>query len=159
MPNITYRFATENDLDLLAQWNHQLIQDEGQRNRLSLAQLRERMHQWIGEDYKAVLFESNQIPLAYALFREDANEIHLIQLYVDRKKRRQGIGHYCVDLLRLGLWPSDKRLIVAALVKNESTIRFWSSIGFTPYRLTMEIMPEIECIQDDNVNTILNKSS
>lgn len=155
MPNITYRFASEKDLDLLAQWNHQLIQDEGQRNRLSLAQLRDRMHKWISEEYRAVLFESEQIPIAYALFREDPDEIHLIHLYVSRKRRRQGIGHYCVDILRLELWPSDKRLIVEALVKNESTIQFWNSIGFSPYRLTMEIMPEIESIQDSNVKKIL----
>lgn len=156
MSNITYRLATEKDLDLLAQWNHQLIQDEGQRNRLSLAQLRDRMHGWISEDYKAVLFESEQIPIAYALFREDSNEIHLIQLYVDRKRRRKGIGHYCVDILRLELWPSDKRLIVEALVRNDSTIQFWRSIGFSPYRLTMEIMPEIENIREEIVENILN---
>ena len=158
MKNISYRFATERDLDLLAQWNYQLIQDEDQRNRLSLAQLRDRMHVWISEDYRAVLFESNQIPVAYALFRENDDEIHLIHLYVDRKKRRQGIGHYCVDILRLELWPSDKRLIIEALVKNESTIQFWRSIGFSPYRLTMEIMPEITSIQDVNVENILNKN-
>ena len=27
-----YRFATDSDLDLLAEWNHQLIRDEGHRN-------------------------------------------------------------------------------------------------------------------------------
>lgn len=159
MTNISYRFATEKDLDLLAQWNYQLIQDEDQRNRLSLAQLRGRMHNWIRADYRAVLFESDQIPIAYALFRENNDEIHLIQLYVDRKKRHQGIGHYCVDLLRLELWPSDKRLIAEALVKNESTVQFWRSIGFSPYRLTMEIMPEITSIQDANVGKILNRNT
>ena len=158
MPNITYRFATEQDLDLLAQWNYQLIQDEGQRNRLSLAQLRDRMQKWIRGEYRAVVFESNQIPISYALYREDHDEIHLIQLYVDRKRRRQGIGHHCVDILRLEIWPSDKRLIVEALVKNESTIQFWRSIGFSAYRLTLEIMPEITNIQDANVDKILNRN-
>ncbi|MEJ2111073.1 MAG: GNAT family N-acetyltransferase [Acidobacteriota bacterium] len=158
MMNITYRFATEQDLDLLANWNYHLIQDEGQRNRLSLPQLRDRMGKWIKGDYKAVVFESNQLPLAYALYREDPDEIHLIQLYVDRKKRRQGVGHYCIDILRLEIWPKDKRLIVEALVKNESTIKFWRSIGFSAYRLTLEIMPEISTIQDANVGKILNES-
>jgi GNAT superfamily N-acetyltransferase len=150
MPDVTYRFATEKDLDLLTQWNHQLIQDEGQRNRLSLTELRGRMQKWIMEDYRAVLFELNQAPISYALSRESPDEIHLIQLFVDRKKRLQGIGHRCVDILRLELWPSDKRLIVEALVKNESTLQFWRSIGFSAYRLTLEIMPEIEKIKGAN---------
>ena len=156
MPDITYRFATEEDLDLLVQWNHQLIEDEGQRNRLSLEQLRGRMQKWIMGEYIAVLFESNQTPISYALYREDPDEIHLIQLFVDRKRRRQGVGHRCVDILRLKLWPSDKRLIVEALVKNEATIKFWRSIGFSPYRLTLEIMPEIANIQGANVYKVIN---
>ncbi|MEJ2246951.1 MAG: GNAT family N-acetyltransferase [Acidobacteriota bacterium] len=156
MRDITYRFATEEDLDLLVQWNHQLIEDEGQRNRLSLEQLRRRMQQWIMGEYRAVLFESNQIPISYALYREDPDEIHLIQFFVDRKRRRQGIGHRCVDILRLKIWPSDKRLIVEALVKNEATIKFWRSIGFSAYRLTLEIMPEIANIQGENVYKVIN---
>lgn len=158
MPNITYRFATETDLDLLVQWNHQLIQDEGQRNRLSLEQLRERMHEWIQGEYRAVLFESNEMPVAYALYRENGDEIHLVQFLVDRAKRRRGIGHRCVDILRLQIWPSDKRLIVEALVRNESTIQFWRSIGFSGYRLTLEIMPEIANVQDADVDTVINRS-
>jgi ribosomal protein S18 acetylase RimI-like enzyme len=116
------------------------------------------MQKWIRGEYRAVVFESNQIPISYALYREDHDEIHLIQLYVDRKRRRQGIGHHCVDILRLEIWPSDKRLIVEALVKNESTIQFWRSIGFSAYRLTLEIMPEITNIQDANVDKILNRN-
>jgi GNAT superfamily N-acetyltransferase len=157
MPDITYRFAGEEDLDLLTQWNHHLILDEGQRNRLSFAQLRERMQKWIRGEYRAVLFESNQIPVCYALYREDPDEIHLIQFFVEGKRRRKGIGHRCVDILRLQIWPSDKRLIVEALMKNESTIQFWRSIGFNAYRLTLEIMPEITNIQDGNLDSVLNR--
>ena len=159
MPDVTYRFATEKDLDLLTQWNHQLIQDEGQRNRLSLTELRGRMQKWIMEDYRAVLFELNQVPISYALYRESPDEIHLIQLFVDRKKRLQGIGHRCVDILRLKLWPTDKRLTVESLVKNGAVSQFWHSAGFIDYSLTLEIMPEIMNIQASNVDAVLKNHS
>ena len=77
MLNFTYRFGTGKDLDLLAQWNYQLIQDEGHRNSLSLSQLRDRMETWLRGEYKAVIFESDQIPIAYALYREGPDEIYL----------------------------------------------------------------------------------
>ena len=41
-----YRLANNDDLDLLAEWNHQLIQDEGHRNRMTAPELRERMRGW-----------------------------------------------------------------------------------------------------------------
>lgn len=53
-----HRFATADDLDLLARWNQQLIRDEGQRNRMTLVQLRQRMGDWLSGYYKAVIFET-----------------------------------------------------------------------------------------------------
>ena len=159
MLNITYRFGTGKDLDLLAQWNYQLIQDEGHRNSLSLSQLRDRMKAWLQGEYKAVIFESDQIPIAYALYREGPDEIYLRHLFVNRGNRRKGIGHRCVDILRLKLWPTYKRLTVESLVKNGAVSQFWHSAGFTDYSLTLEIMPEIMNIQGSNVDAILKNHS
>ena len=73
-----YRLATERDLDLLAEWNHQLIRDEGHRNPMPVPELRERMRGWLnGGEYKAVVFGPEANPLAYALFREDAAGVYL----------------------------------------------------------------------------------
>ena len=38
-----FYFAAVSDLDLLAEWNYQLIRDEGHRNPMSVTELRERM--------------------------------------------------------------------------------------------------------------------
>jgi hypothetical protein len=40
---MNWRAANDEDLDLLAGWNKQLIQDEGHRNSMSVPELRERM--------------------------------------------------------------------------------------------------------------------
>ena len=59
-----HRFGTESDLNLLAEWNHQLIRDEGHRNPMTIAQLRERMRGWLAGEYKAVLFDKAAEPVA-----------------------------------------------------------------------------------------------
>lgn len=41
-----YRFVDDSDLDLLAEWNHQLIRDEGHRNTMTIPELRRRMMGW-----------------------------------------------------------------------------------------------------------------
>ena len=51
-----YRFATDDDLELLAEWNHQLIRDEGHRNRMTVLELLERMKGWLEWEYRGVIF-------------------------------------------------------------------------------------------------------
>ena len=138
---MNYRFATESDLDLLAEWNHQLIRDEGHRNSMSIPQLRERMKGWLEGEYRAVIFAVGSVPAAYALYREDAKEIYLRQLFVKRGHRRQGIGREAVGILQQQIWLPDKRLTVEVLTANELAIAFWRSVGYTDYCLTLEIMP------------------
>ncbi len=87
-----YHIVLENDLDLLAEWNHQLIQDEGHRNPMTVSLLRERMKEWIAGEYTAILFSQIGEPVAYALFRENEKEIYLQQLFVRRDKRNKFSG-------------------------------------------------------------------
>ena len=95
-----YRYATRDYLDVLAEWNKQLIIDEGHRNTMTQQQLRERMAGWLEQTYQAVMFERKGTPVAYALYREDSTDIYLRQFFVGREYRRQGVGHDACGLLR-----------------------------------------------------------
>lgn len=137
-----YRFATTNDLDRLAEWNHQLIRDEGHRNAMTVAELRERMKTWLCGEYKAVLFGPAEDPVAYALYKENLAELYLRQLFVRRDRRSEGIGHAAMNVLRSEIWHRDKRLTVEVLIANGKAVKFWRSVGYQDYCLTLEIMPE-----------------
>ena len=139
---MNHRFTTEDDLDLLAEWNHQLIRDEGHRNSMTIPQLRERMHGWLAGEYKALLFYKTSDPVAYAVYREDAKEVYLRQLFVKRSARHQGIGREVVNALQKHIWPPGKRLIVEVLTANVSAVAFWRSVGYSDYCLTLEITPK-----------------
>jgi len=140
--NLTYRRAGLDDLDILADWNRQLIRDEGHANPMTADQLRERMRGWIGGDYRAVLFLESDEPVAYGLYRESEDEIHLRQFYVERNRRRQGIGRRAMETLIGTVWPRDRRLTVEVLCTNEAALAFWRSIGYRDYCLELEIRPE-----------------
>lgn len=139
-----YRFATEADLDLLAEWNHQLIRDEGHRNPMTVPELRERMRGFLAGDYQAVLFCTGPEPVAYALYRESDSEIYLRQLFVARDHRRQGLGREAVDILHHRLWPRTKRLTVEVLTANTTAVSFWRAVGYRDFSLMLEIMPETQ---------------
>ncbi|MCH9023600.1 MAG: GNAT family N-acetyltransferase [Planctomycetes bacterium] len=137
-----YRFGSEGDLDLLAEWNYQLVRDEGHRNLMSVGELRERMKGWLEGEYKSVIFQVGSDSVAYALYREDVATITLRQLFVKRGFRRQGIGRAAMEILLKEIWANDKRLIVEVLTANEGAVAFWRAVGYCDYCLTLEIMPK-----------------
>ena len=138
---MSYHFATDGDMQLLAEWNHQLIRDEGHRNPMTVPEFRERMTGWLAGEYKAILFVHETTPVAYALYRETEREVYLRQLFVVRERRHQGIGRETVDILRNQIWPYDKRLTVDVLTQNKAGVSFWKAVGYKDYCLTLEIMP------------------
>src|SRR6188474_3079964 len=97
---IEFRFATLRDSGLLAELNRQLIQDEGHRSRMTVAELESRMRGWLAGDYRAVIGEVDGEVATYALFSEQPDEVYLRQLFVVGLRRRQGIGHLLIDFLR-----------------------------------------------------------
>src|SRR6185503_3128358 len=107
---MTFRRATQDDCALLADLNHQLIRDEGHRNRMTVPELEQRMKGWLASEYAAVLFEDGKELVAYALYREHPEDIYLRQLFVVRSRRRQGIGRQAFEILRSTIWPESKRL-------------------------------------------------
>ncbi len=139
---MTFRRATLNDCARLAALNQQLIRDEGHRNPMTVPELEQRMKGWLASEYTAVLFENDAEAVAYALYREEPEEIYLRQLFVMRNRRRRGIGRQAMEILRSQIWPKHKRLTVGVLVQNTGAIAFWRAVGYRDYSLTLEILPQ-----------------
>ena len=99
------------------------------------------MRGWLAAEYKAVLFEIDGEVMAYILYREQAEEIYLRQLFVVRNRRRQGIGRRTFEIIRSQIWPADKRLTVDVLVENIPAVAFWRAVGYKDHCLTLEILP------------------
>lgn len=144
-----FRTATEADVNLLAHLNHQLIQDEGHRNRMTIPELETRMRNWLQTEYQAIIFEHDDRPVAYALYRQDGDGIHLRQFFVDRQQRRQGLGRQALQLLLAEVWPLEARVTLEVLVNNRSGQEFWKALGFREYALTLEMLPEKKPLQSE----------
>ena len=108
---------------------------------MTIPELEQRMKGWLASEYEAALFENPEEVMAYALYREQPDEIYLRQLFVVRNQRRKGIGNEAVNILRTKIWPKHKRLTVEVLVQNQAAIVFWRAIGYKDYCLTLEILP------------------
>jgi GNAT superfamily N-acetyltransferase len=143
MLGMTHRRGTRADCALLGALNHQLIQDEGHRNPMTVPELQKRMRDWLRRGgYAAELFEENGELVAYALYRETPTEIYLRHLFVARNRRRQGIGRRVMRVLFNEIWPPGKRLTVEVLCANADGVAFWKAMGYREYSLCLEIMPQ-----------------
>lgn len=138
---LVHRQATDDDCPLLAEWNHQLIRDEGHRNAMTVPELETRMRGWLASDYRAVIFSEDESPVAYALYREEPGLIYLRQLFVRRNRRRAGLGRAAMQVLFSQVWPKSKRLTVEVLCSNAAGVAFWRAVGYRDYSLGLEIMP------------------
>jgi hypothetical protein len=137
---LAWRQASDADLGLLAEWNHQLIRDEGHRNPMTVGQLEARMRDWLMGEYRAVLF-TESAPVGYALYKLSEDAIYLRQLFIDRGRRREGLGRAAFAILRQEIWPPRIRLTVDVLCRNHAAVAFWRHVGCRDYCLTLEILP------------------
>src|SRR5262249_54311158 len=117
----------------------QLIDDEGHRNPMTVAELETRMAGWLAGEYQAVIFAApDGQALGYALFRRETGHVYLRQFFVFREYRRSGIGRAGFQWLRSNLWRDTPRVRIDVLVGNHRAIAFWRAVGFRDYCLTME---------------------
>ncbi len=139
MNDLEYRFATQEDVLLLAEMNQQLIRDEGHRNEMTLPQLQERMSRWLRGKYTAVVFSKGPETVGYALYRKDPEWIYLRQLFVKPEMRCKGIASETISWLKKNAWKETKIIRVEVLVDNPEGISFWKAAGFKDYCITMEM--------------------
>jgi len=124
--------------------NKCLIFDEGSRNPMSIAELQNRMSEWLRGEWRVELFTEGDAIVGYAVyqFRRDAYEpdkvvVYLRQLYIERDKRSRGLGSRAVKLLAQTHFPLGCRIEVDVLASNPRGAKFWPQVGFQPYCTTL----------------------
>jgi predicted acetyltransferase len=136
---LKFRFATGSDVPWLAKMNQQLIQDEGHRNKMTLAELEQRMSNFLQNEYYAVIAGLGQTDIGYALYRQDPEWLYLRQIFIINSMRRKGFGRRFIEWLKNNPWKKCKRIRTDILVDNIAGIDFWKAVGFKEYCITLEM--------------------
>ena len=117
------------DAETLAELNKRLIEDERHPDSMNIAQLIERMREWLTTDYICYVAKDNGHIVAYCLYRDDGGYYYMRQLYVDRVHRRKGIATQLLDWLYENVW-TDKKVRLDVLAHNEDAVAFYKRYGF-----------------------------
>jgi ribosomal protein S18 acetylase RimI-like enzyme len=138
-----FRYAVDDDAPLLAEINHQLIQDEWGGGGMPLEHLERRMRRWIEEgEYHAILFLEDGKTVAYSLVSIDEDSAYIRHFFVLHEHRGRGAGRRAIEILLREVVPRDVRITLDVLASNEVGHAFWRSVGFADYAIRMELLPE-----------------
>jgi len=142
--HLRLKSANLDDLELLAEMNKRLIEDEGSSNPMSLLELQERMRGFLAADWLADMIMRNEDIVGYALYRfnphlYDAGKknVYLRQYFIKREYRRQGIGLLGLEMLKEQRFGEVETLEIDVLSDNASGREFWTKVGLTPYSINM----------------------
>lgn len=140
------RHADQDDAALLARMNRQLIDDEGSPNPMSVAELEQRMLNWLVSDLQAVVIERAGEPAGYLLFQVRSDEyqpeqqhVYLRQFLIVREQRGQGIGRQAFEIAADRYFPAGVSVVLDVLPANRIGYQFWRSLGFRDCLTTMKL--------------------
>lgn len=120
--------CTQDDLNILADLNKQLIEDEKSDNKMNIDQLKERMRGFLETDYNAYLFKRHNTVVGYALVKKSQAPIYLRQFFICREYRKRGYGREAFNKL-MHLLGTDA-IDIEVLCWNNAGKLFWDSLGF-----------------------------
>jgi len=136
---INIRAATLDDCAALAVMNRQLIDDEGNGNTMSVAELENRMRDWLQRGvYTGYLFTLSDEIIGYALV--DVSDTWMRHFFICREHRRKAYGRAAVGLLLdyLGF----EEIGLSCLTKNTAGQAFWRSFAHEAYSIKYNIRRE-----------------
>ena len=137
--NLEGRIATNRDAPQLAAMNQQLIRDEGHRNSMSVAELEDRIRNWLVDEYQASIFMVDGSTAGYALYKQEQDWTYLRQFFILPELRRRGLGRAAMEWLIQNPWRNAFLIRLDVLVGNTDGVSFWRSLGFQDYCITMEM--------------------
>lgn len=129
------RVCTRADIELLADMNAQLIEDEEYDEKYSIDQLKKRMETLLGTEYDGYLFVENERVKGYALVNRKSSPIYLRHFFICRDCRRQGYGKTAFKKLIEFL--GTNKMDIEVMYWNKRGYGFWKSLGFKERCISM----------------------
>jgi predicted acetyltransferase len=143
---LTLRRADYNDLELLANMNKYLIEDENSPNPMTYQELKSRMMNWLRTDWNIDLLLFGDEVVGYALYQFRTNayfpeqkEVYIRQYFIMRGHRSEGYGQEGIKMLFESRFKDVETIMIDVLEENPRGMNFWRKSGFIPYSTTMKL--------------------
>jgi 8-oxo-dGTP pyrophosphatase MutT (NUDIX family) len=136
---LTHAPAGEESLPLLAEFNRQLLKDQGLRREVTVAELENRLRELIAGDFQAVLFYWKNDPVGYCLYRLHPRYAHIRHIHLQPDIRRHVDLSEAFSLLRREELQDFAMIRIDVPEADRDSITLWESQGFRPRSLRLEL--------------------
>ncbi|WP_145412099.1 GNAT family N-acetyltransferase [Paenibacillus xylanexedens] len=138
--------ARNKDLQILAEMNKQLIEDEKSSNPMGIDELEKRMSEFLENAWEIDLIMKEEKIIGYTLYQyqEDSinrteKRVYIRQYFIRREYRKMGHGTAGIELLKKTRFREAKQIEIDVLETNPEGKKFWDRAGFKPYYTNMRI--------------------
>ncbi|WP_379134061.1 GNAT family N-acetyltransferase [Paenibacillus sp. sgz500958] len=138
--------ARNSDLQILAEMNKQLIEDEKSSNPMGIKELEGRMREFLENAWGIDLILKESKIIGYTLykyqedlFNRDEKQVYIRQYFIRREYRNMGYGIAGIELLKKTRFKDVEKIEIDVLETNPEGKRFWDSAGFKPYYTNMRM--------------------
>lgn len=147
--------ARKEELQILAEMNKQLIEDEKSSNPMGIQELEERMREFLESHWEIDLLMKEATIIGYVLyqyqegsFHREEKQVYIRQYFIRREYRNMGYGIAGIDLLRKTRFKDVKKIEIDVLETNPEGKQFWERAGFKPYYTNMRLWNKIEIMMN-----------
>ncbi|MHB9293996.1 hypothetical protein Holit_03119 [Hollandina sp. SP2] len=123
------------NINILANMNKQLIEDEKTNNEMDVPQLTERMLGFLNTGYKAFFIKNENKIIGYILCDMNKDPVYLRQFFIKEEERRKKYGMGAFNELKKHL--GIKEIEIDVYIWNEIGIKFWKALGFKEQYIRM----------------------
>lgn len=124
----TLEKAGHDEVDLLAELNLRLLEEEHYDRSFTRKEIVARMHDLLDTGYDALFVKSSGAIAGYLLVNRNSDPIYIRQFYIEPAFRRRGLGRAAVEELKQRY--GTEVLDVEVMAWNELGTKFWNSLGF-----------------------------
>lgn len=139
MPEISIVHAGQDSVELLAQFNRELMSEQGIPSNMTLQEIEGRMHGLLDEGYIAVLFQLGGASAGYALFRTRPKYAYIRHFHITPAQRKRSIVVQAFQLLRKQELSDYAAIRLDVPEHKKESLAMWEDVGFRPRSIRLEL--------------------
>lgn len=139
MAELSYVAAGPESVGLLAEFNRELMSEQGVPSNMTLPEIEARLHEMFDDGYCAVVFQIDGVSAGYALYRVHPKYAYIRHFHITPSRRRRATVAQAFGQLRKQELADYATIRVDVPEHKKESLSLWEDLGFRPRAIRLEL--------------------